>query len=137
MHCLTPRLSSGTSHKLVPDSSIEEGFSPDTLKLLEGMGHTIAEKATDPTTAFDLYASRYWALRSMFETELDIESPIQDPDRRIEMLLDSGIEDIQAHIADSEIPRARLRGIGLESPQLCWLYNRAASEFHEKLEALS
>ena len=28
MHCLTPRLSSGTSHKLVPDSSIEEGFSP-------------------------------------------------------------------------------------------------------------
>ncbi|MBC23082.1 MAG: hypothetical protein CMJ32_04095 [Phycisphaerae bacterium] len=97
---------------------------------------TIAEKATDPTTAFDLYASRYWALRSMFETELDIESPIQDPDRRIEMLLDSGIPDIQAHIADSEIPRARLRGLGLDSRQLCWLYSRAASEFHEKLEAL-
>ncbi|MAA99529.1 MAG: gamma-glutamyltransferase [Stappia sp.] len=38
-------------HQWLPDEiRIEEGFSPDTLKLLEGMGHTIAEKATMGST---------------------------------------------------------------------------------------
>ncbi len=37
-------------------------------------------KASTPDEAFDLYASRYWALRVMFETEYDGESPIADPD---------------------------------------------------------
>ena len=45
------------------------------------------EKANDVHTrantseeAFDLYASRYWALRTLFETEYQGESPIADPD---------------------------------------------------------
>lgn len=39
-----------------------------------------AELASSPAEAFDLYASRYWALRTMFETAYDGQSPIADPD---------------------------------------------------------
>ncbi len=37
-------------------------------------------QATTPCEAFELYASRYWALRTLFETEYEGESPIADPD---------------------------------------------------------
>ena len=37
-------------------------------------------QATSPEEARDLYASRYWALRTMFETSYDGPSPIADPD---------------------------------------------------------
>ena len=37
-------------------------------------------KADSAEDAFDLYASRYWALRSMWEAEGEMESPIGDPD---------------------------------------------------------
>jgi len=36
--------------------------------------------ASTEREAFDLYASRYWALRTMFETDYEGESPIADPD---------------------------------------------------------
>jgi hypothetical protein len=39
-----------------------------------------AALANSPEQAFELYASRYWALRTMFETDYDGESPIADPD---------------------------------------------------------
>ncbi len=39
-----------------------------------------AGQAEDPEQAFELYASRYWALRTMFETDYDGPSPIADPD---------------------------------------------------------
>ena len=38
------------------------------------------KKAGSREEAFDLYASRYWAYRTMFETEYAGESPIADPD---------------------------------------------------------
>jgi len=37
-------------------------------------------KASSPDEAFDLYASRHWALRTLWETDYDGESPIADPD---------------------------------------------------------
>ncbi len=37
-------------------------------------------KADSADDAFDLYASRYWALRSMWEADGEMESPIGDPD---------------------------------------------------------
>lgn len=40
----------------------------------------MADLADSPEAAFDLYASRYYALRTMFETGYDAESPIADPD---------------------------------------------------------
>ena len=39
--------------------------------------HTRADSAEE---AFDLYASRYWVFRTLFETDYDGESPIADPD---------------------------------------------------------
>lgn len=39
-----------------------------------------SDLAETPEAAFDLYASRYWALRTMFETRFDAPSPIADPD---------------------------------------------------------
>jgi len=40
----------------------------------------IAAKASAPEDAFDLYASRYWALRTLWETDYNGPSPIADPD---------------------------------------------------------
>ncbi len=37
-------------------------------------------QSSSPDEAFELYASRYWALRTLFETDYDGESPIADPD---------------------------------------------------------
>jgi hypothetical protein len=45
-----------------------------------GEDNEMTAKAKTPAEAFDLYASRYWAMRSLFETGYDGESPIADPD---------------------------------------------------------
>mgnify|MGYP001596818007 CR=1 FL=1 len=39
-----------------------------------------ADNLTQPDRTADLYASRYWALRTLWETDYDGESPIEDPD---------------------------------------------------------
>ncbi len=41
---------------------------------------TYSAKANSEQDAVDLYASRYWALRMLFESDLTIPSPIADPD---------------------------------------------------------
>lgn len=43
----------------------------------------MSDLSDSPETAFDLYASRYYALRTMFETLGDRESPIADPDLKM------------------------------------------------------
>jgi hypothetical protein len=40
----------------------------------------MSKKAGSAQEAYDLYASRYWALRTMWETSYDGASPIADPD---------------------------------------------------------
>jgi hypothetical protein len=46
-----------------------------------GEGKTeMQAKADSAETAFDLYASRYWALRMLWEGDGEMESPISDPD---------------------------------------------------------
>lgn len=42
-----------------------------------------AQQASSEADAFDLYASRYWAYRTMFETDYRGESPIADPDLKM------------------------------------------------------
>jgi hypothetical protein len=51
------------------------------LHLVESKDASETEaKASGYAQAFDLYASRYWSLRSMFESAGSFESPIVDPD---------------------------------------------------------
>jgi len=47
----------------------------------DGTGHREkGAQAASGAEAFDLYASRYWALRTLFETDYEGRSPIADPD---------------------------------------------------------
>lgn len=48
--------------------------------LTPGEDGEMEAKAGSPEEAFDLYASRYWALRTMLETDYHGPSPIADPD---------------------------------------------------------
>ena len=68
----------------------------------------------DADHGFDLYASRYWALRTMLETDYEGPSPIVDPD---------------LHKVDPSVdPKstATLRGAGLNPAQLKDVYHDAA-----------
>lgn len=70
--------------------------------------------ANSEDEAFDLYASRYWALRTKYETAYDGESNIADPD---------------LHMVDPEgytkMDAPRLRGFALEKADLEVLYRGA------------
>lgn len=82
----------------------------------------MARKASSREEAYDLYASRYWALRTLFETTYDGESPISDPDLN---MVDPN------RYADTDAPR--LLGKALPPDVLKMLYHDAA---HQLLEPL-
>ncbi|MEM1331773.1 MAG: hypothetical protein AAGG07_14610 [Planctomycetota bacterium] len=73
------------------------------------------KQASSKQEAFDLYASRYWAMRALFESTYDDESPIADPDL--------AMVEPDRHEPDDA---PRLRGIGLSSDELRTLYFEAA-----------
>jgi predicted TIM-barrel fold metal-dependent hydrolase len=76
-----------------------------------GMG----AQASSPEEAWELYASRYWALRVLFETDYEGESPIADPD---------------LHLVDPDrhdpMDAPMLRGHALDDDELRVLYRDAA-----------
>lgn len=78
----------------------------------------MAAKASDADSAFDLYASRYWAYRTMLETSWEGESPICDPD------LATVDPD---RFTDEDAPA--LRGFALPQEVLDDLYHEAAKRF--------
>ena len=67
----------------------------------------------DGSGGFDLYASRFWALRTLIQGEYDGPSPIVDPDLR---LVDPSVD---------EKATATLRGAGLEGQPLDEVYHAA------------
>ncbi len=72
--------------------------------------------ATRDNCNFDLYASRYWALRTLMETTYDGPSPIVDPD---------------LHMVDPAVPEtatATLRGASLDDATLRDVYHAAATK---------
>jgi len=75
----------------------------------------MADLADNPEAAFDLYASRYWALRTMFETDRAMDSPIADPDL---MLVEPKKYDAMS--------APRLRGLRLDQGVLRVMYRSAA-----------
>ncbi|MFK7962277.1 MAG: amidohydrolase family protein [Phycisphaerales bacterium] len=74
-------------------------------------------KAASEDEAFDLYASRYWALRTLFETTHDGESPIADPDLMMEFP-----DDFDAMSAP------RLAGHNVPAPLLRKIYHDNAKQ---------
>jgi len=76
----------------------------------------MARKATSREAAHDLYASRYWALRMMWEAEGETISPIADPDL--------AMVDPARHAPHDSPP---LRGLALPASLLRELYHDAAT----------
>jgi hypothetical protein len=74
--------------------------------------HTMADLADSPDSAFQLYASRYLALRLLLETNYDGQSPIEDPD--LAMV--------------GEVGPPWLRGFGLEPRFLREIYTNPGSD---------
>ncbi len=87
----------------------------DHLRPQKATTSPMADLADSPEAAFELYASRYFTLRTMFETEYDGESPIADPDL---MMVEPEKYD--------RMSAARLRGLGLGREALEMLYSGAA-----------
>lgn len=84
--------------------------------------HPMADLADSPAAAFDLYASRYWALRALWESDYDAESPIADPDL--------AMVDPASHDAMSA---PRLRGLALPPDLLREFYHDAADRLLRSL----
>jgi len=78
----------------------------------------MSAKGNSPEEALDLYASRYWAYRTLFERDVEMESPIADPDLAM-------IDPQRFGAMDAP----RLRGQALDAPLLRSLYCDAATAF--------
>ncbi|MDX2132232.1 MAG: hypothetical protein SFY69_09280 [Planctomycetota bacterium] len=84
--------------------------------------HPMADLADSPAAAFDLYASRYWALRTLWETDYDAESPIADPDLAMVNPAQYG-----------QMSAPRLRGLSLPADLLRVMYHDAAAALFASL----
>ena len=98
-------------------------FGSDIVTTDDHLAHAegkteMAAKANAPEDAFDLYASRYWALRTLWETDHDGPSPIADPDLAMVSPERHGPMD-----------SPRLRGKSLPADLLRSLYADAAAGF--------
>ncbi len=83
--------------------------------------HPMADLANSAASAFDLYASRYLALRLLFETDYNGESPIADPDLvMVDPSLPAGLH------------APRIQGMNLPASTLKTLYRGAAEQFLAK-----
>ncbi|MBX3357993.1 MAG: amidohydrolase family protein [Phycisphaeraceae bacterium] len=96
----------------------------DHLQPAKATTSPMADLASSAEEAFDLYASRYLALRTMFETTFDGDSPIADPDL---MMMDPD--------RFNAMSAPRLVGLGLAPTLLQTLYSGAAHDVVERWEA--
>lgn len=67
-------------------------------------------RASSRQEAFDLYAGRYWVLRTLFETDYQGPSPIADPDLAM-VEPDRYSETDSPHLAGKSLPREVLRSL--------------------------
>ncbi|MGD9690847.1 MAG: amidohydrolase family protein [Phycisphaerales bacterium] len=93
----------------------------DQLSPAKSQQGKMADLASSPEQAFELYCSRYWALRTMFETDYDGPSTIADPDL---MLVDPA--------KYGELSSPRLRGLSLPPDLLADLYRGNAERLIER-----
>jgi hypothetical protein len=93
----------------------------DQLTSVKSGMSRMADLASSPEEAFELYCSRHWALRTLFETDHDGPSPIADPDLA---MIDP------ARYTPMSGPR--LRGCRLAPGVLRSLYHDAAAELVDR-----
>jgi len=91
--------------------------SDDHLVAMDGKSE-MASKANDEREAFELYTSRYWTLRTFWETTWNGPSPISDPDLAM-------VDPIRHGPLDAP----GFQGLGLDRERLSWLYRDAARAF--------
>ncbi len=72
---------------------------------------------------YDLYASRYWALRTLLETDYDGPSPIVDPDLHL----------VDPHVPENAAPP--LVGANLPRPRLIDIYREASTALLRDIDA--
>lgn len=96
--------------------TMEDHLAPAEQKM------EMAAKANSREDAFELYASRYWALRKLWETNYEGESPIADPD--LKMVEPERFTDLDA---------PRLCGKSLPRDLLGSLYHDAAAALLDPL----
>ncbi len=104
-------------------------FGSDIVTTDDHLAHAegkteMAAKASAPEDAFDLYASRYWALRTLWETDHDAPSPIADPDLAM-----------VAPDRHGPLDSPRLRGKRLPPGTLRAFYADSAAELWWRIEA--
>jgi len=87
------------------------------LRQSEEGTHEISGQVNSPREAFDLYASRYWALRTLLEMGYEGESPIADPDL-------SMVDPERYGAMDAPV----LRGLALPEDVLVSVYHMAAHD---------
>lgn len=87
----------------------------DQLSATKTAGSAMGDLASTPEQAFDLYCSRHWALRALFESTYSGESPIADPD--LKMVDPAKYNDLSA---------PPLRGLGLPPDLLRVMYADAS-----------
>jgi hypothetical protein len=87
-----------------------------------GKSHPKGDQADGPESAFDLYASRYWALRALLETDYEGESPIADPD--LAMAESEKYDEMSAPM---------LRGLRLDGDVLYDLYRGTAEHLMSRI----
>lgn len=92
--------------------TIDDHLTPKPAEMMNK--HPMADLADSPEAAFDLYASRYLALRLMFETDYTGESPIADPDLKM----------VNPTLTETR-PAPRLQGLNLPPDMLKVLYRSA------------
>jgi hypothetical protein len=76
----------------------------------------MAAKADSVEGAFDLYASRYWALRKLWETDERMESPVADPD--LKMVEPDKFDDMSAPmLVGAKLPSGLLKSLYIDAAQ--------------------
>ncbi len=86
-------------------------------RLMWGTDNVVA----DADNSFELYASRYWAMRAMMETQYTGKSPIVDPDLVL-------VDPTQARTSTAD-----MHGAGLDAATLGMLYSGAAQKLADRI----
>ena len=93
-----------------------EHLQPDAADAAGSTSSTMTAKASSRDEAFDLYASRYFALRTLWETDTTMQSPIADPDLH---MIDPAVDEFASPmLCGHHVPTALLKTLYADGAKL-------------------